>query len=119
MQPDGLESSFPGARPTRVRWLIFVLICAASWLLYLHRYSWGVIKPAFRRENPDLTDTEVGWLDSAFLATYAFGQTPAGLAGDLLGTRAVLVLILLLWSLAVAALGCTGGFWPLFGVRSA
>jgi ACS family glucarate transporter-like MFS transporter len=111
--------SAAGARPTRMRWLIFVLICAASWLLYLHRYSWGVIKPAFRREHPGLTDTEVGWLDSAFLATYAFGQAPAGLVGDVFGTRAVLVLILLLWSLAVAALGWTGGFWPLFGMRSA
>src|SRR5437660_8724738 len=112
MQPERFDLSSPGARPTRVRWLIFVLICAASWLLYLHRYSWGVIKPAFRRENPGLTDTEVGWLDSAFLATYAFGQTPGGLVGDVFGTRAVLVLILLLWSLAVAALGWTRGFWP-------
>src|SRR5262249_12586391 len=56
-----LPSSSP--RPTRVRWLIFVLLCAASWLLYLHRYTWGVIKPALRAENPGLTDTEVGWLD--------------------------------------------------------
>jgi sugar phosphate permease len=111
--------SSPGVRPTRVRWLIFALICTASWLLYLHRYSWGVIKPAFRREHPGLTDTEVGWLDSAFLATYAFGQTPAGLLGDVFGTRAFLVLIVLVWSLTFAALGWAGGFWSLFGMRSA
>ena len=30
-------------RPTQVRWLIFALACATSWLLYLHRYAWGVI----------------------------------------------------------------------------
>jgi sugar phosphate permease len=107
------------ARPTQVRWLIFVLIGATSWLLYLHRYAWGVIKPAFRAENPNLTDTQIGWLDSAFLATYAFGQVPGGLAGDLVGPRLVLGVSILLWSLTVAALAWTTGFWPLFGVRSA
>ena len=60
------EDPLQAGRPTQVRWLIFSLAGAVSWLLYLHRYSWGVIKPAFRRENPGLTDTEVGWLDSAF-----------------------------------------------------
>ena len=48
------------SRPTRVRWLVFALACAASWLLYLHRYSWGVVKPAFQRDYPELTATELG-----------------------------------------------------------
>ena len=104
--------------PTRVRWIIFALACAVSWLLYLHRYSWGVIKPAFRLENPQLTDTEIGWLDSAFLASYALGQVPGGLAGDLFGPRAILSGIILLWSAAVAGVAWTGGFWRLFGVRA-
>jgi sugar phosphate permease len=106
------------ARPTRVRWLIFVLASAASWLLYLHRYSWGVIKPALRHENPGLSDTDIGWLDSAFQATYAFGQVPGGLAGDLYGPRGILSGIILIWSLAVAGIGGTSGFWRLFGVRA-
>ncbi|OAI41750.1 hypothetical protein AYO40_02285 [Planctomycetaceae bacterium SCGC AG-212-D15] len=106
-------------RPTRCRWIVFVLACAASWLLYLHRYAWGVIKPAFRKENPGLSDTEIGWLDSAFNATYALGQVPAGLAGDAFGPRAVLTAIVLLWSLATAGVAWTAGFWRLFGVRAA
>ena len=81
-----MDISSPGAeRPTRVRWVIFILACAVSWLLYLHRYSWGLIKPAFLAENPDISPTEVGWLDSAFMAAYALGQVPGGLAGDLFG----------------------------------
>ena len=107
------------SRPTRVRWLIFALIGAASWLLYLHRYAWGVVKPAFRRENPQLSATDLGWLDSAFLATYAIGQVPCGLAGDLFGPRIVLGLSILLWSAAVACVACTGGFWPLFAMLAA
>lgn len=76
MQPGVLPQPFMPVPPTRVRWLIFVLACAMSWLLYLHRYAWGIIKPAFRRENPGLSDIDVGWLDSAFLSTYAIGQIP-------------------------------------------
>jgi MFS family permease len=106
-------------RPTRVRWLIFGLACSASWLLYLHRYAWGIIKPAFRAENPGLDDIDVGWLDSAFLATYAIGQVPGGMAGDRFGPRAVLSVLALVWSLAALGVAWTGGFWRLFGARAA
>jgi sugar phosphate permease len=105
-------------KPTRVRWLVFVLACAASWVLYLHRYSWGVIKPAFRKEHPELSDTEIGWLDSAFQATYALGQVPGGFLGDLLGARAVLPAIVVLWSVAVVGVAWTAGFGGLFGFRA-
>jgi MFS transporter, ACS family, glucarate transporter len=115
-----MDTSSPGAeRPTRVRWIIFVLACAVSWLLYLHRYSWGLVKPAFLAENPEITPTEVGWLDSAFMAAYALGQVPGGLAGDLLGPRGVLAGMILIWSGTVAAVAWTGGFWRLIGVRAA
>src|SRR5947209_20103307 len=93
------QASIPTDRPTQVRWLVFCVAGAASWLLYLHRYSWGVIKPAFRAENK-LTDTEIGWLDAAFSATYALGQVPGGLAGDLFGPRAILSSMIVVWSLA-------------------
>jgi sugar phosphate permease len=107
-----------GTRPTRVRWVIFALACAASWLLYLHRYSWGVIKPAFRREHPDITDEELGWLDSAFMISYAVGQVPGGLAGDYFGARAVLTVIILLWSVAVVGVTWTGSIAGVFGIRA-
>jgi ACS family glucarate transporter-like MFS transporter len=107
------------APPSRVRWLIFALACATSWLLYLHRYSWGVIKPAFQREHPDITATELGWLDAAFNASYALGQVPGGIAGDYFGARSVLTVVILLWSGAVAGVAWTGGFGKLFAVRSA
>src|SRR5205823_3860848 len=97
-------------RPTRVRWLIFVLACASSWLLYLHRFSWGVIKPAFWEEHPDISATELGWLDSAFQGAYAFGQIPGGLAGDFFGARIVLTVLILLWSVAVVGIAWGGGF---------
>jgi MFS transporter, ACS family, glucarate transporter len=108
----------PKVFPTRVRWLIFTLACAASWLLYLHRYSWGVIKGDLQSEY-GINDEEIGWLDGAFMATYAVGQVPGGLAGDYFGARGVLTAIMLLWSAAVAGVCWTGGFAGLYGIRSA
>jgi sugar phosphate permease len=109
----------PPERPARARWLIFVLACAVSWLLYLHRYSWSIVKTQLKKENPDLTATDLGWLDSAFQGAYAIGQVPSGLAGDLLGARAVLPLMIVLWSLAsVGVIWLTSG-WALAAVRAA
>ena len=105
--------------PTNVRWVIFTLACAASWMLYLQRYSWGIINPAFRHDYPELTNVEIGWLDSAFLATYAFGQVPGGIAGDWLGPRIVLSVLTLVGSLAAVGVAWTTGFWRLMSARAA
>ncbi|MFO0966242.1 MAG: MFS transporter [Gemmataceae bacterium] len=105
------------ASPTRVRWVIFVLACAASWLLYLHRYSWGVIKPFFREQHPEISDVEIGWLDSAFQGSYAFGQLPAGMLGDVFGARLILSATVLAWSVAAVAVAWVAGVWALASIR--
>ena len=56
---DGVQLGSSIERPTAVRWLVCGLACFTSWLLYLHRYAWGVIKPAFRSENPGFDDVAV------------------------------------------------------------
>src|SRR5262249_51081642 len=113
-QPAG---SF-AARPTHVRWLIFALACATSWLLYLHRYSWGVIRPSFKADHPGLDDEQLGWLDGVFNLTYAIGQVPGGLAGDIFGARSVLAIIIFLWSLTVAGLAWVRGPWAALRLRA-
>src|SRR5687767_6146387 len=104
-------------RPTRTRWVIFALACAISWLLYLHRYAWAVISPYVIKENPQWTAEEIGWLDSAFMLTYALGQVPGGRAGDILGPRSVLSVMIVAWSLCLAGFAWVGGFWPFAGMR--
>jgi sugar phosphate permease len=106
------------ARPTHARWLIFALACATSWLLYLHRYSWGVIRPSFKADHPGLDDEQMGWLDGVFNLTYAMGQVPGGLAGDVFGARSVLAIIIFLWSLTVAGLAWVRGPWAALGLRA-
>ncbi len=106
-------------RAPPARWLIFVLACAVSWLLYLHRYAWGVVRPALKAEDPSITDVQLGWLDALFNITYAVGQVPGGMAGDLLGPRLVLTVLLLLWSGSLLWLAGARGFGSLALARGA
>lgn len=101
MNPYAASTSPAAEQPTRVRWVIFTLICGMSWLLYLHRYAWGVIKSELKTEA-GLSDYALGWLDAAASATYAAFQIPGGLASDAFGPRRVLSVIVLLWSVCVA-----------------
>lgn len=105
-------------RPTQVRWLIFGLACAASWMLYVHRYAWQVAKPEVQKEY-GLTDGEMGWLDFAFQPTYGLFQVPGGLVGDLWGTHLILAGSIFLWSLTVAALAWAWGIGGFVAVRAA
>ena len=105
------------APPTRIRWLVLVLACLTSWLLYLHRYSWGVIKPEVKSEF-GFSDTRLGWLDSAFNLSYALFQVPGGLLGDWLGPAIVLPVIIFAWSGCVAGTAMVGQAWSFAGVRT-
>jgi len=73
--------------------------------------------PPFANNIPASPIVEIGWLDSAFQATYAFGQSPGGLAGDIYGPRIVLSILALVWSLAMLGIAGTTGFWRLIGAR--
>jgi sugar phosphate permease len=103
-------------RPTRVRWLVFLLACAASFLLYLHRYAWGVVKPSLK-EDTGISDVALGGLDSAFSVTYMLCQVPGGMAGDVFGPRGVLSLITLLWSASLAWIGMAQGTFSVIAAR--
>ncbi len=88
-------------RPTHMRWAVFSLACGASWLLYLHRYAFALIKPELVKEW-SLSKTELGWLDSAFAATSVGFQIPLGVAADALGVHLVLTGLVLVWCLGLA-----------------
>jgi sugar phosphate permease len=113
--------------PTRVRWAVVLpLILAASFLLYVHRYAWGVVRPDLKTAYPELTDLDLGWLDALFLASYALTQVPAGWLGDRFGARATLPLMALAWSACVAGFALVPGTFValalvrvLFGVAQA
>src|SRR5262245_16814804 len=93
----GSEATSPGARPTNVRWVVFSLAFAVSWLLYLHRYALAVIKPDLTREF-GWSNEDLGWLDFVFFLFYTIFQFPCGVLADRFGVRSFLAGMILLWS---------------------
>lgn len=88
-------------QPTNFRWVVFAMACGTSWLMYLHRYTFALIKPDLK-QNWELDNEQLGLLDSAFSASYSLCQTPLGILGDLAGVHLVLTGMILVWSVGLA-----------------
>jgi MFS family permease len=87
-------------RPTRFRWVVFTLCCGTSWLLYLHRYVFGLIKVELDREY-GLGKFKLGLLDSGFSVFYSVCQVPMGIAVDVFGAYAMLTAMIVVWSVGL------------------
>lgn len=109
---------------SRVRWRIFALACGASFLLYLHRYSWNLVGPNLQSDL-SFSNTQVALLFSLFYYTYSMGQIPSGIVIDRFGPHRFLSALILTWSLAATAIAYTTnltllGFYRLiFGAAQA
>jgi sugar phosphate permease len=57
--------------------MVFVLRCGTSWMLYLYRSVFALIKPMLITEF-GLTETGLGLFDSGFSMLYAWSQVPIG-----------------------------------------
>lgn len=88
------------AKPTNIRWAVFGLACGTSWLLYLHRYTFALIKPALVQEW-GLDKSQLGFLDSAFSVTSTLFQFPLGILADVAGVHLVLTGLIVLWCLGL------------------
>ncbi|MBC8351557.1 MAG: MFS transporter [Planctomycetes bacterium] len=85
-------------------------------MLYLHRYSWNLIRPALMEEY-DFSNSQVDGLYTVFNVSYAFGQIPGGIICDFFGTHLFLGIIIVLWSVLLPCFGLTGNFYGLAGLR--
>lgn len=104
-------------RPTNVRWTVFALACGTSWLLYLHRYVFALIKPQIA-EQWDLDKQQLGLLDSAFAVFYTVFQVPLGVAADALGVHLVLTGLIVLWSIGLGMHASAGSEQQLWYARA-
>lgn len=86
---------------TPVRWLILSLLFTISVVTYIDRVN---ISVTARHMMPalGLTDQQMGLVFSAFVIGYALCQIPGGWLGDRWGSRLILTLALLWWSLFTA-----------------
>src|SRR6476660_1062896 len=104
-------------KPTNVRWAVFGLACGTSWLLYLHRYTFALIKPELVKEW-QLDKVQLGWLDSAFTVTSTAFQFPLGFLADVLGVRLVLTFLMVLWCTGLGMHATAFSVWQLAWARA-
>ena len=113
--------SLPSAAPTRFRYVILGLLCLLAMITYMDRAANGSAKKAIMADlNANLPseqkkyDTEDFFIVlMAFQLAYAIFEIPSGWLGDTRGPRAILLRVVLWWSLFVALTGFTG--WTLPG----
>ena len=113
MNHDSLNVS---QRPTRRRWTVLGLACGVSWLMYLHRYSFNLVRP-YLQEEYDFTNVQLDSIYILFNISYTLGQVPSGIVCDLFGPHLFLVGIIVLWSLTLPTIGLTGNFYGLGALR--
>lgn len=87
-------------------------------LLYVDRVVISAAKEQISGEL-QLSDTQFGWVISAFALGYALLQVPAGQLADRFGPRKMLAAIVILWSGFTALTGAAWGFFSLLVFRFA
>lgn len=100
----------------RIRWVVLALLFGFAFTGYVQRTSVAI---AAQRMMPELglTQTQVGWLFTAFLFTYSVFQVPGALVGQRLGPRWTLTLLGLatvaasVLTVAAPALAAAGGLF--------
>lgn len=65
-----------------------------------------------------VSDTQLGWLGSAYIIVLSLAALPLGVIGDLRSRRSVITWGVALWSAATAAGGLVARFWQLFACRA-
>jgi MFS family permease len=109
-------SSVLTAVPTKVRYSVLGFTLALTAISYLDRVRISMAAPAIKADL-GLTDTQMGYVFSAFMLSYALFEIPAGWMADRFGPRITLVRIVIWWTVMSALTGAATGFWSLFIVR--
>jgi ACS family hexuronate transporter-like MFS transporter len=91
-----------GEKPQRVghyRWIICALLFFATTINYLDRQVFGILAPALQKEL-DWSESDYGWITTAFTGAYAAGLLVVGGLMDRFGTRTGFSLAVVIWSAA-------------------
>jgi ACS family glucarate transporter-like MFS transporter len=92
----------------QVRWLLIAWMFVISAIAYLDRVNIS-IAGQFLQKELRLTDTQLGYVFSAFVFGYALAQAPGGRLADRFGPRRAVALATLWWGVFTAL---TAAVWP-------
>jgi MFS transporter, ACS family, hexuronate transporter len=102
--------------PTRFRWFVIFLLFAISIVNYIDRAAISYSIPKIERDL-DLSAADAGGILGAFGLGYAITTLLGGIVVDRFGSRSVLAVAAVLWSLSIGATGLASGFAMLYAAR--
>ena len=100
-------------RPTGV---VLFLLCLMYGITYIDRLNVSTAAAVFGREL-HLTNTQVGFVFSAFAYPYLLFQILGGWVGDRFGARIALTVAGVIWSVGTLMTGLAGGLATMIGAR--
>jgi MFS family permease len=107
----------PPVPSERYRWYALGLLAAINLLNYIDR---NVIYALFEPIKRDLalTDSQLGWLGSAYILVFSVAALPLGVLSDLRSRRAVIAGGVTVWSAFTFLSGLVRSYWQLFTCRA-
>lgn len=107
-----------GARAGQYRWVICALLFFATTINYLDRQVLGILAPSLQKEL-GWSESDYGWITTAFTGAYAVGLLLVGRLMDRLGTRKGFSLAVACWSVAAMAHSLVGSVLGFSAARAA
>jgi len=98
------------------RSIVLILLTLLGIITFLDRINISVAGDSIMTDL-NLTESQWGWVLSAFILSYSLFQIPLGLLGDKKGQRLVLTFIVLWWSVFTGLTGAAGGFMAMMAIR--
>ena len=112
----GLSSEVDLGKRTSYRWAVLFMIAMMALITFMDRTNISIAAPRMSKDF-GLSKTQMGFVFSAFAWAYALGQLPGGWITDKLGSRKVLTLVVLFWSMMTMATAHAFGFISLVVIR--
>lgn len=106
----------PLTRPTRTRHWVVVFAATLSIITFVDRVCISQAKDDITRDL-GLSDSQMGWVLSAFIIAYGIFEIPGGWLGDKIGPRKVLMRVVIMWSFFTAATGWAWNFGSMLVFR--
>src|SRR6185436_5949934 len=103
-------------QPSRFRWFIIFLLFAISVVNYIDRAAISYSIPQIERDL-GLSPADAGGILGAFGLGYAITTLLGGIVVDRFGSRVVLAVAAVLWSVSIGATGLAAGFVMLYAAR--
>jgi sugar phosphate permease len=96
------SASVEKSQPSRMRYLVLAAACSLAVLTYLQRQGFIAGTPYIQKDLK-LNDEQMGDLLAVWLVAYGLFQVPGGWLGDWLGSRHLLTILVLGWSVVLGS----------------